>query len=210
VGLLNGPLGQAAITGISEDEVTLQVGELAEQPAPLPAIDLICALPRPQTLKKVLITAGMMGVRRLDLIRANRVEKSYYQSPLLEPDNFTEFLIEGISQGKHTRLPLVEIHERFRKFFEDTLPDREMVQSPQSLRLVADVEAPNHLGELYRKETNHILLAVGPEGGWVPFEIDLMRSIEFDPVSLGRWTLRVENAVNSALGQIELMRAMNS
>ena len=50
------------------------------------------------------------------------------------------------------------------------------------------------------------MAAVGPEGGWVPFELNLMQSLGFNPFTLGRWTLRVEHAVTAALSQIELMR----
>ena len=80
IGLLNGPQGTARIEQTTDDQVTLTCDSLAAKPVPTPAVDLICALPRPQTLKKVLITAASMGVRQLHLIRANRVEKSYFQS----------------------------------------------------------------------------------------------------------------------------------
>ena len=102
-----------------------------------PEIDLVCALPRPQTLKKVLITSAMMGVRSLHLIRANRVEKSYFQSPLIQAENRLPYLVEGLAQGKLTRLPQVEVHDRFRAFFEDDLPRLQLGSSPRPLRLVA-------------------------------------------------------------------------
>ncbi|UCC45231.1 MAG: RsmE family RNA methyltransferase, partial [Candidatus Zixiibacteriota bacterium] len=118
VGLLNGPTGRAIVESVSDSAVNLVCRELKQLPDRFPVVDLICALPRPQTLKKILLTCGMMGVRRLFLIRANRVEKSYYQSPLLQPDNFRPYLIEGLSQGKQTRLPEVSVHDRFKPFFE--------------------------------------------------------------------------------------------
>ena len=51
---------------------------------------------------------------------------------------------------------------------------------------------------------DEINLAVGPEGGWVPYEIDMMESLGFKKFSLSRWTLRVETALTACLSQIEL------
>ncbi|HUU44160.1 MAG TPA: 16S rRNA (uracil(1498)-N(3))-methyltransferase [Acidobacteriota bacterium] len=207
VGMLNGPQGTARIAQIDEREVVLEIEHLEEQRPLIPAVDLICALPRPQTLKKVLVTAATMGVRRLHLIRANRVEKSYFHSPLLQPAHYTRFLIEGLSQGRLTRLPEVQIHDRFRPFFEDTLPSLDMAESTGTLRLLPDPEGTGAVDSYYDGTQERLTIAVGPEGGWVPFEIDLMTHAGFRRFSLGRFTLRVETAVAAVLAQVELLRA---
>ncbi len=208
VGLLNGPIGRATIEQLNDDEVVLRCGQLEESPAIRPTVDLICALPRPQTLKKVLITAAMMGVRQVHFIRANRVEKSYFQSPLITPEKQMPFLLEGLSQGKLTQLPKVEIHDRFRPFFEDYLPSIEesCPEGENPIKLLADPETTSTLKDHYISGDARLVLAVGPEGGWVPFEVDLMVRQGFRRFTLGRWTLRVENAVTAALSQVELIR----
>jgi len=208
VGLLNGPIGPARIERISDNDIVLRTGELHQPTAPMPTVDLICALPRPQTLKKVLTTVATMGVRRLYLVRANRVEKSYFHSPLLEPDKYTPFLIEGLSQGRLTRLPEVTIHDRFKVFFEETLAAIESAEPQPAVRLLPDIDSTIHLKMLYRGEAPRLLGAIGPEGGWVPFETDLMQQMGFRRFALGRWTLRVETAVTALLAQIELVRAI--
>ena len=85
VGLLNGPIGSGNVVSIDKTAVVRECSFNQEMP-PQPEIniDLIVALPRPQTLKKVLATAASMGVKNIHLIRANRVEKSYFHSPLLQ------------------------------------------------------------------------------------------------------------------------------
>jgi len=204
IGLLNGPRGAAVIEKISQD-ITVKIEQLAEIPPPEPTVDLVCALPRPQTLKKVLFTSAMMGVRTLHLIRANRVEKSYFQSPLLESENYTPHLIEGLSQGKLTRLPGVVVHDRFKVFFEDTLPGLEKNLNIVPVKLAADPEAKADLGETLDKNAGWLIFAVGPEGGWVPFEIETMEKAGFRGFTLGRWLLRVEHAVTATLSQLELL-----
>jgi len=209
VGLLNGPQGTGLVESVSSDAITIRTEQLEMIAEPVPIIDLICALPRPQTLKKVLVTSAMMGVRRLYLVRANRVEKSYFQSPLLQSQNYERHLIEGLSQGKLTRMPEVSIHDRFRRFFEDNLREDYSDDSDSLCQLLPDPECETSLAGVYPRDadlSSSVLLAIGPEGGWVPFEIELMERIGFQRFKLGRWVLRVETAVAAALAQIELLR----
>jgi RsmE family RNA methyltransferase len=208
IGLVNGPVGEARIEQLDDTEVVLICGEFQKLPDPLPTVDLICALPRPQTLRKVLITSAMMGVRNLHLVRANRVEKSYFHSPLLAPAKWTPYLIEGLGQGKLTRLPEVQIHERFRSFFEDTFPALERGEKLPSVRLLPHPEATKAIHGVYDGRSQRLVVAIGPEGGWVPFETELMESVGFKPFRLGPWVLRVEHAVTAVLAQIELARML--
>ena len=210
VGLLNGPLGAAVIRHLGAEEVVLECDSWVSLPDPAATIDLICALPRPQTLKKVLTTAAMMCVRRVHLVRAHRVEKSYFQSPVLLPHNYTRHLIDGLSQAKLTRLPEVHIHRRFRVFFEDTLGQLEDSELSPATRLLPDPDAESGLGEVLNAQSNRLLLAFGPEGGWIPFEFELMRETGFAAFSLGGWILRTETAITAALAQVELMRHLGS
>ncbi|MFZ5980156.1 MAG: 16S rRNA (uracil(1498)-N(3))-methyltransferase [Candidatus Zixiibacteriota bacterium] len=206
IGLLDGAAGKGKIRQVSDNEIVLETAEMQNVPLPEPAVDLICALPRPQTLKKVLFTAACMGVRSMHLIRANRVEKSYFQSPLMEPENYAPFLVEGLSQGKLTRSPDIRIHDRFRLFFEETFPEIEKGYSEKYLKFVADPETDVMIKNVYSKDIKRFVIAVGPEGGWVPFEIEAMEKAGFRKITLGRWLLRVESAVTAVLAQLELAR----
>ena len=207
IGRINGPTGTGEIEKIDATGIILKCEFTKNTPPPYP-VDIVCALPRPQTLKKVLITAASIGTRRLHLIRANRVEKSYFHSPLLKPENYSRFLIEGLSQGKLTRMPQVTIHHRFKPFFEDTLPTMEEEADTHSLKLLPHPECQSDLREVFQQKTKQILVAIGPEGGWVPFEIELMKEAGFKPYKLGPWILKVETALAAAMGQIELMKSL--
>ena len=210
IGLINGPQGKAEIVNITDREVVIKPIELKEIPHPEPTIDLICALPRPQTLKKVLITSATMGVRHLYLIRANRVEKSFFHSPLLQPENYNPFLIEGLSQGKNTRLPQVSVHDRFKPYFEEELSGIIAKMPEKPAMLVPDFESIQNLSDVYSFKTDSMIIAIGPEGGWIPFELDLMKDVGFKGLTLGRWILRVETAVAGILNQIELLKLINN
>jgi RsmE family RNA methyltransferase len=204
VGLVDGPIGTATIVSTTDTRVDLEIAAWADPPPVVPEIELICALPRPQTLKKILFSSAAMGVRTLHLIRANRVEKSYFHSPLTEPDRQLPFLLEGLSQGKSTRLPKIYVHDRFRRFFEDEVGAVEGKEAGTAVRLVCDPESSSRLVDLAVDQSRRVTIAIGPEGGWVPFEIELMKSLGFQPFRLGPWILRVEHAVVAALAQLEM------
>ena len=88
VGLVNGPTGLGRILDISPGQVILKVD--CTGPAPVsPPVDLILALPRPIMLKRILTQAASMGVDRIFLIKANRVEKSFFQ--ILNPISFMDW-----------------------------------------------------------------------------------------------------------------------
>ncbi|MCP4704218.1 MAG: 16S rRNA (uracil(1498)-N(3))-methyltransferase [candidate division Zixibacteria bacterium] len=202
IGILNGSTGIAQIDSISSEQLTIKSKYLQPQIEIKPEKTLICALPRPQTVKKVLITSAMMGIKNIHFIRANRVEKSYYHSPLLEPGNIKPYLLEGLSQGKNTQLPTVTIHKRFKPFFEDYFPS---VCDDKTIKLLPDIETDCFLNSFYSCGNNPLALVIGPEGGWVPFEIDLMKETGFRPYRLSQSVLRVEHALTAALAQIELI-----
>ncbi len=203
VGLLNGPIGTAEIIGIDKVQVKLKIIKLNETKNIEPRIDIICALPRPQSLKKVLTTAATMGVQNLYLIRSEKVEKSYFHSRLLEKENYTKYLIEGLSQGKRTELPNISIHKRFKQFFEDYFP----AEDNEPIKLLAHTTENIYLNHLQVEKNQHYVIAIGPEGGWNDFEIQFMVKNGFREFKLSQNILRVETAVTAALAQLELLNA---
>lgn len=208
VGLLHGPIGKGRLESIDAEGVVIRVEELTG-PRTYPVnIDLVLAIPRPKTLRKVLMTCGMMGVRSLHVTRAYRTEKSYLLSPMLQPENYTPYLLDGLAQGEFTRLPEVRVHHLFRPFVEDVIPV--LPDYGRASKLMPDLLPAETMDAVVGKPfPAGVMLAIGPEGGWVPFERELLQRAGFIPVKLGPWTLRVETAVAVALGQIELLRRMS-
>jgi len=193
VGLLGGAIGTGEVLRATEEELVLRPS-LTESPPPRPGIDLLLAVPRPKALRKVLPAAASLGVDRIVLINAARVEKSYFDSKVLDAAALRELLVLGLEQARDTRLPEVLIRERFRPFVEDELDGI----WPRTLRLLAHPAARTAPA----RDTRRVALAVGPEGGWVPFEVDLLAAHGFEPFTLGPRTLRVEVAIAYALGAL--------
>jgi RsmE family RNA methyltransferase len=194
VGVLGGRIGRARIVHADDHAIDLAV-ELDEDPPPRAAITLVLALPRPPVLRRVLQHVAAMGIARLVLCQSARVEKSYWSSPSATPAAIREQLCLGLEQGGDTILPEVDLQRRFRPLVEDVLA----ATPPGVMRLVADPSAtqscPVDVGA-------PVVLVVGPEGGLVPFELELLTAAGFTAVGLGPRVLRVETAVVALLARL--------
>ena len=210
VGQVNGNQGTATIIEDNSKKIVIKCSWFTKKLNIKPEIDLICALPRPQTLKDLLQTAATMQIRRVHLINANRVEVCYFSASVMQEEIIKKNLLKGLSQGKATRLPEICIHKRFKVFFSQTLPKILEKEDGKFNKIILTPETDESLSiESVENNTNSIV-AIGPEGGWVPFEIEFMRKFGFSPYSLGPWPLRVENAAVAAVSQIELIQNLRS
>lgn len=202
VGKLGGQVGTGEVLHTEKGELRLRVA--LDQPPPARAgIDLLLAIPRPKALKKVLPAVASLGVDRVVLVNAARVEKSYFDSRVLDPAFTAELFSLGLEQARDTVPPELLIRERFRPFVEDEL---ETVFAASPHRWLAHPIAQHTTATLPSPAKERVVLAVGPEGGWVPFELDLLQRKGFVPFSVGPRILRVEVAVPLLLGQIALRR----
>ena len=195
VGLVNGLRGSGTVVKLSDEHTHLQV-ELVESPLPRHPCDLILALPRPKMLRRVFRTAAEMGVAHLYLINSARVEKSYWQSPLLQPDRIKAALTAGLERAGDTVLPQVHLHPRFKPFIEDQLPG--LIGSQGCW--IAHPGASEPLAN----QSEEGLILLGPEGGFVPYEVELAQSMGAQPVRLSDRILSVDTAVTAALSQSAL------
>lgn len=196
VGLVNGGIHTATIAQIESTfaELSLVFDQTISPPRPLP-LTLIIALPRPKMIKRILQTCATMGVKDIIFLNSFRVEKSYWQSPLLNEEKIAEQFILGLEQGKDTVLPTVTFEKRFKPFVEDRLPN----YCEKSLALVAhpysDNACPQHIEQ-------QVTLVIGPEGGFIPYEVEKLEAAGCKGVTLGQRILRVETAIPVLLGKL--------
>ena len=194
VGRLGGSMGRCTLLALDEQHAELQVELDQPPPAKLP-LTLLLALPRPKMLKRVLQSVAAMGVPRLVLLNSYRVEKSFWQTPFLEPEAIREQLILGLEQARDTVLPEVILEKRFKPFVEDRLP----ALAADTLGLIGH---PGDFPACPRAVNEPVTLAIGPEGGWIPYEVDMLREAGLAPVQLGERILRVETAVTALLARL--------
>ncbi|BFM11519.1 16S rRNA (uracil(1498)-N(3))-methyltransferase [Simiduia litorea] len=190
-------MGQAVVTAVDENQVTLsQVMLSQEPPTPLP-LHLLLALPRPKMLRRIFQTAATMGVKEITLINAYKVEKSYWQTPFLQAEKIREQLILGLEQAKDTLLPSVTFAKRFKPYVEDELSL--ICQGKQNwIAHPYQSQACPRDQSLYTPSS----LAIGPEGGFIEYEVEKLNAIGFQSIGLGDRILRVETALPVLLAKL--------
>ena len=203
VGILDGPCGVGTVQSIADDTVELRCVFDALIPA-RPRVDLLLALPRPKVMRRLWAQIAALGVGQIILTNAERVERNYFDAHVLRPECYEPLLVEGLQQARDTLRPRVSIHRQLKVLIEDELNGL----FPSGLRLVAEPATEKSLSEAVRQAPERILLAVGPEGGWNTFEINLFEAQRFQSAGLGPRTLRTDTACVAALAIVH--DAMNS
>eukprot|EP01041_Mallomonas_annulata_P006078 gene6078-12263_t len=209
-----------------------------------PGVDLILAVPRPLRLERLLPVISSMGVGRIVLIGASKVEKAFFgelrfirshalslalTSPFLalpshslphllgshlfrRPQELKAALVDGLSQaGVDSMLPEIIVRRHLQTFVSEELdglfpptvyrrvlahPEREQgssdirpvqdletgtdISSPAAVRFTQIPPLPSSLSPVRR-----VVVAVGPEGGWEDFELDMLAAASFHRVHMG-------------------------
>ena len=193
VGIRNGARYVTEIISITEQKV--DVRPVCEEivPTKLP-VHLIVALPRPKVLRRLMMDSVTLGVEKISLIHSYRVDKSYWQTPFLQQiDNYVTL---GLEQAGDTIVPEIQIYKRFKPFVEDVLPSLISKEMPAYVaHPYAEQSMPTHISHACN-------VVVGPEGGFIPYEVDLLTKNGCQAVSLGNRILRTETSISYILGRL--------
>ena len=200
VGELNGEIGTGHVERIADGVVELRVALQAAAPAPW--IDVLLALPRPKILKRLWAQLAALGAGRIILINAARVERCYFDTHWLAPGSFTPLLIEGLEQAGTTQLPEILVRRGFKPFVEDELP-RDYARSAKLLAHPGG-SPTSHVprGGAAPGDGARPMLAIGPEGGWIAYELEQLESHGFSRLSMGPRILRNDTACIALLGSL--------
>lgn len=193
VGKLDAAIGTATVITTSHNSVTLRLAALDKAPPPTLPCDVLLALPRPRMLHRSLQTLATMGVQHIHLIQTERVEKSFWQTPLLKTTAVEENLLLGLEQAKATQMPKVSFYKRW--------PDVKslIVDLKHQQKVIAH---PGPYPQATTLANEPTALAIGPEGGFTEREIAFFQEQGFSGVSLGHRILRVETAVPVLLAKL--------
>lgn len=203
IGVIDGPAGTATVAA-DGPEMRVQC-DLDGGIPPVPRVDLLLAMPRPKVMNRLWPVLAALGVGRILVSNAWKTERCYFDSHVLEPAHIRAGLMTGLQQAQDTRLPRASVHRQFKKLVEDELDGL----GPYAARLVAHPGGKAFPFDWLSKlpATSRVLLAVGPEGGWMPFELELLAAHGFLTVSWGPRTLRTDTACAVLLGCLQIALA---
>ncbi len=193
-GLLNSKIGTGIVKKQTDSflEMTVDLNQDPLEPLPL---NLVLALPRPKMLKRIIEAVTTLGVKKKYLINSWRVEKSFWQSPLLNMEELEKYMILGLEQGRDTIMPQISFNRFFTQFVTEELPHI----SKDGLRITAHPKAGNICPSGVKKETT---LVIGPEGGSIEIEIETLEKNGFLSCHIGPRILRVETAVTYLVSRL--------
>ncbi|MCO8081613.1 16S rRNA (uracil(1498)-N(3))-methyltransferase [Acinetobacter lwoffii] len=193
VGIREGQRYLTEIVEISEKAVRLKPLQEEAVPEKLP-VTLIVALPRPKVLRRLIMDSVTLGVEKIILLHSYRVDKSYWQTPFLQQLN--HFIELGLEQAGDTVAPEIELYKRFKPFVEDILPG------------LIRTDGPAYVAHPYAKQAmpfaieHPCTIVIGPEGGFIPYEVDLLIKNGCQAVSLGNRIIRTETVIPYVLGRL--------
>jgi RsmE family RNA methyltransferase len=203
IGVLGGGRGEAQVVRVDPLEVVLE-GETPLPARPRTAVSLIVGVSRPQTVKKVVQAASMLGVVSLDFVRSELGEKSYLHSNVLEPAQLEAEGCKALEQVWDTQLPQVRVHRTFAYFMRQWVPQ---LGGAEWSRLLAQPGAAPLRPVDCAQLSGGAVLAIGPERGWSEGEVRQFEESGFRPIGLGERVVRVEVALLLLLGQLQLLGA---
>ena len=193
VGIREGKRYLTEVVEVTEQVVKLKPIQIEPVPAKLP-VTLIVAMPRPKVLRRLIMDSVTLGVEKIILLHSYRVDKSYWQTPFLQ--QLDQYVTLGLEQAGDTIAPKIEIYKRFKPFVEDVLPGLITADCPAYVaHPYVDLKMPFAID-------HPCTIVIGPEGGFIPYEVDLLIKNGCQAVSLGNRIIRTETVIPYVLGRL--------
>ncbi len=195
IGEINGRIGTGKIERTDSNQTTLTVTLDLPRPPKLP-LSVAIALPRPKMFSRIIRNLAEFGVKDIHVFHSQKVEKSYWQSPVLDEVKIQRALLDGLSQSKDTLLPEVHFYKKFHNFIKDGLPSLNCEKQTYIAHPYQTKPLPSPL------KSQESLMIIGPEGGFTEQEVKVFTETGAQAISMGKRIYRVENAVTLLLSRL--------
>jgi len=188
VGVIDGHMYDARVVELTSESLVIAFGKdniRSTRPFSDLNISLILACPRPKVLGRLWPVFSQLGFRRVFLIKAARVEDNYFGSHWMQADCYKSLLIKGLEQAAvSTRLPEISLDKRELEVFLTKRLDVAFPPDKCNRFICHPEDAPSDISGAPEFDTSkETVIALGPEGGWLDFEIKAMRERGFVPVT---------------------------
>ncbi len=140
--------------------------------------------------------ATELGVNRIIPVAAARSEKGLLVAAQKRSERWEKIVFESSQQARRIRLPAIDPVTSPKDAFA-------AARSEIKLMLSERPDAPPLKKLLSAKHANTVVLAIGPEGGWIDDEFAAASKAQFAEASLGSLILRAETAVIACLAAVD-------
>jgi len=183
------------IVQINQDRVEFELGELVPAAAAL-NVALALSIFKFDRMEWAIEKCTELGVARIIPVIASRTEKHLAAAAPKRVERWQRIAREAAEQSRRTSLPEILVPTSLQSIFS----------MPGVARFVlAESEQETSLKDALASFTpdRDVLLAIGPEGGWTPAEIESFQNAQWQSVSLGGTILRVETAAIAAMAIVQ-------
>ena len=159
------------------------------------SVTLLQAVAKGEKLDRVVRDTTALGVTRFVAVQADRCVARYRERALARAERWRRIAVEAARQCGRGDVPAIE---GLRPLSAAVLGSR------SGRRLCLDPSATRGIDESLEDwtDTESVVLAVGPEGGWTSRERVIMSDAGFSLATLGPYSLRTELAATTALGAL--------
>ncbi len=183
---------RAEITRVTAAEVEFALHEELEANAALP-LTLLLAVFKFDHFEWAVEKATELGVARITPVLARRTEKHLALASAKRVERWRRIALEAAKQSRRTDVPEISDPVLLKAALEaETAATCILLsEAEQEISLAAALQGRTGSGE--------IALAIGPEGGWTPEEMEIFTTHNWRHVTLGPRILRAETAAIAAI-----------
>jgi len=231
VGIVDEGIGEADIISIGPDVFTAQLSGPLRPPPPTPRVSILLACPRPKVVRRLFEKMAQMGVDRIVVTTAAKVEKGYLSAHQFSPASVESQVLKGLEQAGDCIVPLILSTKSLKcalRLVQGDLentwgwtlltgditrptppaPATQHQKHQKHLKLLChpDESIPYLSEELVAWKSliesgGRITFAVGPEGGWTDEELALFEVDGWRRVKLGPRVLTTDVAIIAMMAQ---------
>mgnify|MGYP002624243537 CR=1 FL=1 len=155
------------------------------EPVLRPTIDVAVALPKGPRADAMVAALSQAGVRTMMPLR---VERTIVEPRDAKLDRFNRAAVESAKQCGRAHVMVVST----------TRSLDEVLAEPHDLRLLTDPRGKSAVDAAALRAAEHVLILIGPEGGWTEAECDAADRAGCMRWSIGPHVMRVETAAPAA------------
>lgn len=173
----------AAIGKKGGNVVLARITDVVADPVPTPAVCVAAAVPKGERFKWMIEKLTEIGVDELQLLSTRR---SVAEPGADRVDKLTALVIAACKQARRNHL--LKIHP--------VVPWSQFLKSPGGDLFLCNADGSSPINAPISADASRLIVAVGPEGGWTPEEVDeCSRCASFrGMIALSSHILRVETA----------------
>ena len=186
---LGGQVRRGTIIRVADDRVEFELGESVEE-QPESSITLALAIFKFDRFEWAVEKCTELGVSRIVPVVARRTDAHLAKAAANRVERWRRISREASEQSRRYSAPEIADPLKLREYLS--------LEKSSNKILLAENESDIQLGDLCASEVE-TALAVGPEGGWSPDEVELFVDFGWQPASLGKTILRAETAAMAAL-----------